>query len=211
MSHDVSHSKEPIRLFKSDLLEFFTHTHPAVVAAIWGPVSLFFLVRAIVLRAANASPVYILVAFLIGVFLWTLAEYLLHRFLFHLTPHTPWQERLQFLLHGIHHAQPQVKTRLVMPLPVSIPMAVIFYALFHFIVGVILRAPEWVYPLMSGFLLGYLAYDLTHYATHHLPMRSGYAKLVKRHHMAHHYVDPNTRFGVSSPFWDSVFGTQGAS
>jgi len=64
-------------------------------------------------------------------------------------------------------------------------------------------------PLMAGFLAGYLAYDLTHYAQHHFPMRSGYAKYIKRYHMQHHYKDPNTRFGVSTPIWDWVFRTQG--
>jgi dihydroceramide fatty acyl 2-hydroxylase len=52
---------------------------------------------------------------------------------------------------------------------------------------------------------------LTHYATHHWPMRSGIAKFLKRHHMAHHYKSPDSRFGVSSPIWDFVFGTGGAS
>jgi sterol desaturase/sphingolipid hydroxylase (fatty acid hydroxylase superfamily) len=53
-------------------------------------------------------------------------------------------------------------------------------------------------------------YDLTHYATHHFPMRGGYAKFLKRYHMQHHYKTPNQRFGVSSPLWDWVFGTMPA-
>ena len=58
-----------------------------------------------------------------------------------------------------------------------------------------------------GFMFGYLVYDLTHYATHHFPMRSGVLKALKRHHMQHHYKTPNLRYGVSSPFWDIVFRT----
>jgi sterol desaturase/sphingolipid hydroxylase (fatty acid hydroxylase superfamily) len=158
---------------------------------------------------AATLPAFIPAGFLVGLFLWTLAEYTLHRFLFHHKPTSPRQERIFFLFHGIHHAQPQVKTRLVMPFPVSIPMAAVFFGAFYLILAVLLKAPQWVAPLMSGFLIGYLAYDLTHYATHHLPMRSGYAKFIKRHHMQHHYKDPDTRFGVSSPVWDWVFGTQG--
>jgi len=50
---------------------------------------------------------------------------------------------------------------------------------------------------------------MIHYATHHFPMRSPVAKYLKRHHMMHHYKDPDTRFGVSSPLWDKVFGTMG--
>ena len=38
MSHfAISTSKEPVRLFKSDFLEFFTHIHPAVIVVIWLP------------------------------------------------------------------------------------------------------------------------------------------------------------------------------
>jgi dihydroceramide fatty acyl 2-hydroxylase len=77
------------------------------------------------------------------------------------------------------------------------------------ILGVLFQVPQWVNPLTAGFMIGYLLYDLTHYATHHFPMRSGYAKYLKRYHMAHHYKDPNTRFGVSSPVWDWVFRTAG--
>jgi sterol desaturase/sphingolipid hydroxylase (fatty acid hydroxylase superfamily) len=58
---------------------------------------------------------------------------------------------------------------------------------------------------------GYLLYDMTHYAAHHLPMRSGYLKFLKRYHIMHHYRTPNARFGVSSPLWDYVFRTAPAT
>lgn len=94
-----------------------------------------------------------------------------------------------------------------MPPVVSIPMAAIFYGLFSLIIGNLLHRYSRLNPVMAGFLIGYLCYDLTHYATHHLPMRNGYAKMVKRHHMRHHYKSPEALFGVSSPLWDIVFGT----
>jgi sterol desaturase/sphingolipid hydroxylase (fatty acid hydroxylase superfamily) len=212
MSHlpiDASREAEPIRLFKSDFLEFFTHITPATVIGFWLPIAVVLLVYAVMTVPGSAFPWYIPLGFIIGLFLWTLAEYTLHRFLFHHHPTTPRQERIFFLFHGIHHAQPQVKTRLVMPFPVAIPLAAVFFGLFYLILAVLLKSPQWVTPLMAGFLIGYLAYDLTHYATHHFPMRSGYAKYIKRYHMQHHYKDPDTRFGVSSPVWDWVFRTQG--
>jgi sterol desaturase/sphingolipid hydroxylase (fatty acid hydroxylase superfamily) len=55
--------------------------------------------------------------------------------------------------------------------------------------------------------MGYLIYDITHYATHHFPMRGKVLKFLKRYHMQHHYKTPDQRFGVSSPLWDWVFGT----
>ena len=204
---DPSRDAVPIRLFKSDFLEFFTHISPVTIVVIWLPLALYLGIGELV-RSAGAA--FVPAAFVLGLFIWTLAEYTLHRWLFHHTPSSPRQERIFFLFHGIHHAQPQVKTRLVMPLPVSVPAALIFWGLFQLVAGRLLGAPEWVAPLMSGFLIGYLAYDLIHYATHHFPMRAGYAKYIKRHHMQHHYKDPATRFGVSSPLWDYVFRTQGA-
>lgn len=212
MSHlpvDTSPNAEPIRLFKSDFLEFFTHISPVTIVVLWLPIAALLIVYALRENVGAARPTFIPLGFVIGLFLWTLAEYTGHRFVFHHKPTSPRQERFMFLVHGIHHAQPQVKTRLVLPLPLSIPLAAVFYGLFYLVVGFLLKAPQWVAPLMSGFLIGYLAYDLTHYATHHFPMRSGYAKYIKRHHMQHHYKDPNTRFGVSSPVWDWVFQTQG--
>jgi dihydroceramide fatty acyl 2-hydroxylase len=212
MSHypiDTRRDAEPIRLFESDFLEFFTHISPVTIVIVWLPIAVLFLVYAVMKAPGSAFPVTIPLGFLLGLFLWTLAEYTLHRFLFHYKPTSPRQERIFFLFHGIHHAQPQVKTRLVMPLPVSIPGFAIFFGAFYLILAVLLKVPGWVAPLMSGFIVGYLAYDLTHYATHHLPMRSGYAKYIKRHHMQHHYKDAGSRFGVSSPLWDWVFRTQG--
>jgi len=193
--------EEPIRLFRSDLLEFFTHVHPITVLVIWVPVFLYFLVRGILDRPA-AVPA----GLALGIFLWTLTEYILHRFVFHFKPRNSFQERIGFLFHGVHHAQPQCKTRLVMPLPVSIPLALIFYGLFYLILNILLGV-NWLEPLFSGFITGYLIYDLTHYATHHFPMRSGYLKFLKRYHMQHHYKAPDKLFGVSSPIWDYVFNT----
>lgn len=209
MAHlPTDHSDIPIRLFKSDFLEFFSHISPIAVLAIWLPVALFFLIWSIVKAPAGVFPVHIPVGFLLGLFLWTLSEYLLHRFLFHMPVKGEKAERIVFLFHGVHHAQPQQKTRLVMPPAVAIPLAAIFYGIYHLFFAVLLNAPHWVAPVFSAFIIGYLIYDLTHYATHHFPMRSGYAKYIKRYHMQHHYKTPNKRFGVSSPIWDVVFSTK---
>jgi len=79
-------------------------------------------------------------------------------------------QKIFFLFHGVHHAQPQLKTRLVMPPVVSIPLALIFYGLFVAVFDQLLSAAHLIAPAFSGFVLGYLAYDMIHYATHHWPM-----------------------------------------
>jgi sterol desaturase/sphingolipid hydroxylase (fatty acid hydroxylase superfamily) len=211
MSHwTIDRSETPIRLFKSDFLEFFTHISPITVTVIWLPFAAYFFWRGIAETPAGMSVLYVPVGFILGLFIWTLAEYLLHRFIFHYRPRNAWQEKITFLFHGIHHVQPQCKTRLVMPPVVSIPLAAVFYGLFSLICGNLLGAAYWVNPLVSGFTIGYLSYDLIHYATHHLPWHSGWGKYLKRYHMLHHFKTPDLRYGVSSPLWDFVFDTHPA-
>ncbi len=207
---EISRSKEPIRLFRSDFLEFFSHISPVTVLVFWTPIVVAFLVWAIVGRPAGISPAYIPLCFIAGLFLWTLAEYLLHRFVFHYHPRTEWGKRISFLLHGVHHAQPMIKTRLVMPPPVSIPLAAAFYGGFTLLLGLALGVPHWVAPLFSGFVTGYLGYDMMHYSTHHFKLRWSYWQTMKRYHMHHHVQTPEKRFGVSSMLWDVVFGTRPA-
>ena len=203
----INHSDEPIRLFKSDFLEFFTHIHPAVVLVLYVPVVVFFLVRAYFERAGHGL-LEIAGIYAIGLFVWTLSEYLLHRFLFHYEPTHPTLKWIWYLIHGVHHEQPQCKTRLVMPPILSIPLALLFWVLFEVVVGSVIGAPLWTAPLFAGFVTGYIMYDMLHYAEHHLSMKWGFLKFVKRYHLLHHYKTPEERFGVSNPLWDYVFGTR---
>jgi sterol desaturase/sphingolipid hydroxylase (fatty acid hydroxylase superfamily) len=197
----------PIRLFPSDALEFFTHVHPAIVPVVWVPVAGLFLTRGMSLAQASGHAYSVLPTFVVGVILWSFAEYLLHRFIFHYAPRTPLGKRISFLMHGVHHAQPRVKTRLVMPLMVSVPLACLFYLLFTVVVSSFMGAPHLTGSLFAGFVIGYVCYDLTHYALHHVQFKGGVGKFLRTHHMRHH-TEWDSRFGVSSPLWDYVLGTE---
>ncbi len=205
--YEINHSDIPIRLFKSNFLEFFTHVHPITIIVIWTPVIFYMLYWGYSLRSPDSNLAYLPAGFLVGLFFWTFIEYNIHRFFFHFHPQGGIQERIVFLFHGVHHAQPKLKTRLVMPPAVSIPLFLFFFAIFFGVFTLALGLPQWVGPLTAGFSLGYLTYDLMHYATHHFPMRWGVFRYLKRHHMLHHYKTPDQRFGVSSPLWDWVYGT----
>jgi sterol desaturase/sphingolipid hydroxylase (fatty acid hydroxylase superfamily) len=197
----------PIRLFASDTLEFFTHVHPATVLVAWVPVAAASLVWGIALSGESGHPYSAIPGFVVGIILWTITEYLLHRFIFHFTPRTPLRKRISFLMHGVHHAQPRVKTRLVMPLMVSVPLALLFYLLFSVVVSHFMGARWLTGPLFSGFVIGYVCYDLTHYALHNVQFKGGLGKFLRTHHMRHH-TEWDSRFGVSTPLWDHVFRTE---
>src|SRR5579883_1365298 len=194
---------ETTRMFQNDLLERLSRIHPATPFVVWIPVGAFFLGRSI-LRHELAMWAY--PALLVGgVLSWTLTEYVLHRWVFHWTNATPWGKRIHFLLHGVHHDYPNDTDRLVMPLLTSVPLAVLFYALFSATMG-----PVATGPFFAGFAVGYLFYDGTHYYVHHFVPTTRWGKLLRRHHMTHHHADHDGGFGVSSPLWDAVFRTMPA-
>jgi sterol desaturase/sphingolipid hydroxylase (fatty acid hydroxylase superfamily) len=187
-------------MFDNDFLEKFSHIHPATPFVVWIPAILYMLFRSWSRHDLAVSSM--ATAFVSGMILWTLTEYVLHRYVFHWTNEKTWGKRVHFLLHGVHHDFPNDRTRLVMPLLTSIPFAVIFYALFYFTLGIHVAEPLW-----AGFTVGYLFYDGTHYAVHHFKQTSRLGRFLKRHHMLHHHADHDGGFGVSSPLWDIVFRT----
>lgn len=131
---------------------------------------------------------------LAGGILWTLAEYLIHRFAFH---HVP----LLKPVHMAHHHAPRELNGTPTLLTVLI-----------FVVGVYVPLGAMIGWRMAaaataGVMLGYLAYVSVHYVVHHMgsgglrPLR----RLIKLHAVHHHDTEHN--FGVTSDFWDRVFGT----
>jgi len=207
MASPDGRSNQPIRLFKSDVLEFFSHVRPLTVLVLWSPVALYFLVQS--MRRVGSSMAAGQTAFgvLAGWFVWTLVEYLMHRFFFHYHPKTEKLKRVFFLVHGVHHAQPLCRSRLVMPPAISVPLGVTFYGVFRLLFDVVVDRPLWFSPVFAGFVVGYIVYDMMHYGLHHAKVRNGYMAMCRRQHMQHHGSCPGMRFGVSSPVWDYVFGT----
>lgn len=219
----VSNEDVSARMFQSDLMERFTKVHPAVPHLIFVPVIGYMLYLA---TPADFDPARVALLFLGGIAAWTLTEYVVHRFVFHvaeevqdevqrivgkLGPDQPvlpaltgWRQKHYFIAHGVHHHFPNDSRRLVMPPATSIPLAILFLGAFWLIFGATATP-----PLFAGFVLGYLVYDTTHYAVHHFRLRSRIPLYLKKHHFRHHYQDSSKDYGVSSPLWDFVWGTKG--
>ncbi|KHC76221.1 hypothetical protein MGS_03711 [Candida albicans P78042] len=172
-----------------------------VIPLVWLPPNFYLFYVGFV----NQSPITALSLWVMGLFIWTLVEYCLHRFLFHLDyflPNHPYAFALHFLLHGIHHYLPMDGYRLVLPPTLFLVLAYPFYKLIFSIFP--------FYMACSGFAggtLGYIMYDITHYVLHHTKLPK-YFQTVKRLHLEHHYKNYELGFGVTSPFWDVVFGTE---
>ena len=110
------------RMFNQGFLEWFTCAHPVSLVVVYVPLVAFFVWRGL---AAGWSSFAAAGLFVGGVGLWTLLEYLIHRFSFHFTPRNQPLVVLAFLIHGVHHACPEDEKRWVTPPVMSLPIAAI--------------------------------------------------------------------------------------
>src|SRR6266481_1634568 len=161
----VSNRNETVRMFESHFMEFFSRVHPATPLVLYMPVVGYMLYLCLWQRKLSILAVAGL--FLLGVLLWTLVEYLIHRYIFHYEPKSSFGKRLHYIVHGVHHDYPNDGRRLVMPPSISVPLAFLFYGIFLLIFG------RFASGAFAGLVFGYVCYDMLHYATHHFPMKHG--------------------------------------
>lgn len=132
----------------------------------------------------------------LGLVSWTLIEYALHRFVMHgLQPFSRW--------HAEHHQRP---TALICTPTILSAMLI---AALIFLPALVLSGNLWgACALTFGVLVGYLAFSIMHHATHHWSADSAWLQQRKRWHALHHHsIGQSGCFGVTSAFWDYVFGS----
>lgn len=185
--------------FSNKLIEFLSRT------PIYQPVTLFIIGG---LTYIYLSIFYFNLAILptVGLFFggwlaFTLLEYCMHRFLFHMSIHNKLRKDVQYNAHGIHHEYPKDKDTLAMPLPFSITLGAAFIGLFYLIMG------TYGFAWTGGMYVGYGLYLLMHYLVHAVPPPNNFLKILWVNHAIHHYKDDEVVFGVSSLIWDYIFGT----
>ncbi len=137
-------------------------------------------------------------AFLLGAAGWTLLEYILHRFVFH----SGSIKALGAREHRKHHALVdyfapwwQKMLAAVVVTAALLPLLIQLSGAQHGVAGTL------------GFISMYLLYELLHRRIHTHPPRHRYGRWRRKNHFAHHFADPRRAQGVTSPFWDKVFGT----
>jgi len=186
--------------------DFFLYTIACLAGATW-----------LILSSPGGLAATLITCTIAGLIAWTLVEYVVHRYMLHgLAPFNRW--------HAEHHRRPAA--RIGSPIVLSASLLFLFAAL-----------PAWsmfggwvAAALTLGLATGYLTYGLAHHATHHRipfidghrngvePFRAGWRTALtkswlrqrRRLHVMHHAVrsDPQSvHFGVTTAFWDRVFGT----
>ncbi len=87
----------------------------------------------------------------------TLVEYLIHRYVFHMDTNTKTKVKIQYTFHGIHHDYPKDKERLAMPPLVSLTISTVLFLIFRLLMG------NYVFAFLPGFVMGYASYLFVHY------------------------------------------------
>jgi sterol desaturase/sphingolipid hydroxylase (fatty acid hydroxylase superfamily) len=132
----------------------------------------------------------------IGLAVWTLVEYCVHRFVYH---DLPFFARL----HDAHHERPKS----LVGFPSFVASALIVAVCYWPWRG---SSPAGAAGFASGLAIGYAVYMFVHHATHHFALRDGgWLYRARLRHNAHHYRD-GVNFGVTTGFWDRIFGTEWA-
>ena len=192
-------NKGTAKLFKNPILEKLSRTHisvPLTVFALYAVSLLYWSVTHTALTAATTFGL-----FFLGFISFTFVEYLVHRYVYHLSTHTPWRKKFQYNAHGVHHEFPKDKDRLAMPPLLSITVATLLLLLFRLVMG------DFTFAFLPGFLVGYAYYLSVHYIVHIYQPPKNFLRYLWINHSIHHYKDGDLVFGVSSPLWDYVFGT----
>ncbi len=186
-------------MFENPFLDLLTRTHiafPLTVFPIFSGIVIYLGVVDYGLSILEAASV-----FGAGFFIFTLVEYIVHRNVFHLAPTTEFRKKIQYNFHGIHHEQPKDKKRLAMPIVVSTILAFVALGFFYLLMG------NYSFAFTPGFVMGYATYIGVHYTVHAFAPPKNFFKILWVNHAIHHYKDDTVAYGVSSPFWDVIFGT----
>jgi sterol desaturase/sphingolipid hydroxylase (fatty acid hydroxylase superfamily) len=135
------------------------------------------------------------VTILIGLLLFSLCEYLFHRWLFHGSVLPIMAEG-----HRAHHVNPLGYDAL----PCFLPVLLLLGLTSAF---VLLVPARYAFVLSGAMAFGYVTYGLGHFSIHHIRFRNHLARRWAANHHIHHY-HPDSNFGVTTPLWDILLGTR---
>ena len=199
-SHLKPEKEEKAKLYKNKFIELLSKAPFGVPHVMW--LLLFFAFIWYSIFRTEMTGFEILISTVSGFFVWTLIEYTMHRFLYHSETNSEGFLNFQMSMHGNHHLYPKDPDRLAMPPVPGLVLSSVFLGTFYLIMG------TYAFAFFPGFMLAYDAYITIHYYQHRVksPKYKPWKKLWQ-HHKAHHYSNPYSAFGVSTRFWDFVFGT----
>jgi sterol desaturase/sphingolipid hydroxylase (fatty acid hydroxylase superfamily) len=142
------------------------------------------------------------IALAVGINLWFLFEYLLHRFAMHQL-HGKGMMSREHLLHHVGAGWSFTYTSVLSWIGVGVVGGAVWFPVGWWVAG-----PAAAAGLALGWVVGYAFYEYQHAAAHLRAPRNRYERWLRHHHFHHHFGHPMSNHGVSIPFWDVVFRTR---
>ena len=133
--------------------------------------------------------------FALGLFLWTFAEYVIHGWLGHMLAGRA------AALHLVHHRDPHA----VFTIGAWLPLVILWTTTL-----VVFGLCSWTI-LLSGITSGFALYEFVHYHIHFHRSGNSVDRYLHARHLTHHRKGSDSYFGVTSPLWDLIFGTEPSS
>lgn len=167
--HFPKYTIERTRFFPKNILENLSGTLWYVIPILWVPISILLFLE---YKGEATMP-----WFEIWMVHFTLFEYCIHIFIFHLDNLIP-DNSLCFIIHfftrGIHHFLPNDKLILVMLPILSLTIASPFLLTIQLTVSIMD-----VSVFISRFIFGYVVYDMVHYFSRHIKLDISYLAFMK--------------------------------
>jgi len=195
-------TNKPNYMFSQPSLDFFFRWRWWVAPLVFVPVALASLLSA--LFWIKVGPVVLLATFVAGIFFWTLFEYLMHRFMFHVFARLSRLKHFHYVIHGMHHEYPTDPYRVIFPPFLSLALGGLLAG-----AAALVIPQTWFFGVLAGFIAGYCWYEFVHYASHQIKWKNMWLKRLKRHHLLHHHNEAfkDKNYGVTTVLWDRVFST----
>lgn len=187
-------------MFENKILNRLTQTHiatPIIIFLVYAVALLWYTVT-----RTDVPALAVIALFLLGTLAFTLAEYVVHRWVYH-PPHgaSDKYKEMTYNMHGFHHDYPKDKKRLAMPPVLAVVISTVLLFLFELVLQ------QYAFAYLAGFVVGYAMYLVVHYTVHMYPPPKNFLKALWVNHALHHYSKDEILFGVSQPLWDYVFRT----
>ena len=207
MTGRAEYNQQPFRVYKREQAAISRHTLYPVTA-----IYTVFTAAMLVVGFRSRRPFVASAFFLAGIPVWTLFEYLSHRFVLHGTfkksmhkwkVHKTVANKYFDPLHWEHHERPFDGKHINGEWTDMLPI-------FAFCVLLSLLLPSYsALMLMAGVVQSYVIEEWIHHSVHYYNFRNPYFRYIRKHHIYHHTSSGMERgFGFTSGIWDIVFNTR---
>lgn len=150
-----------------------------------------------------------IIVFFFGAAMWTLWEYLLHRFAMHELNGKGIMSR-EHLEHHVKASWAFDYTHILSWLGIGVVGSAVWLPLTAWITTMLWPSgPSWLVgaAMAVGWACGYGFYEYQHAVSHLRAPTTPYQHWLRKHHFHHHFGHPRTNHGVTTAVWDKLFGT----